>query len=143
MSVLGLHCFTGFSLVVASGGYSLLQCTGFSLWWLLLLRSTGSRHLGFSSCGSWALERRLSSCGTWAQLLRGMWDLPGPGLEPLSPALAGGFPTPATSGKPKIRIYFKRSWRGDVEPYFLSEDLESCIMHGEVHGREFLQELEM
>ena len=42
------------SLVAASGGYSSLWCTGFSLWWLLLLRSTGSRHAGFSSCGTWA-----------------------------------------------------------------------------------------
>ena len=56
----------GFALVAASGGYSSMRCTGFSLWWLLLLWSTGSRHAGFSSCGSWALEHRLSSCGTWA-----------------------------------------------------------------------------
>ena len=35
-----------------SGGYSLLRCTGFSLWWLLLLRSMGSRPTGFSSCGT-------------------------------------------------------------------------------------------
>ena len=34
--------------------------------WLLLLQSTGSRRVGFSSCGSWALERRLSSCGARA-----------------------------------------------------------------------------
>ena len=46
---------------------------------------------GLSSCGSRALERRLNSCGARAWLLRGMWDLPGPGLEPVSPALAGGF----------------------------------------------------
>ena len=39
------------SLVAVSGGYSLLQWAGFSLQWLLLLRSTGSRHVGFSSCG--------------------------------------------------------------------------------------------
>ena len=39
------------SLVAARGGYSLLQCAGFSLWWLLLLQSTASRHAGFSSCG--------------------------------------------------------------------------------------------
>ena len=45
---------TGFSLVVTSRGYSSLQCAGFSLWWLLLLWSTGSRHVGFSSCGAWA-----------------------------------------------------------------------------------------
>ena len=42
----------GLSLVVASGGYSSLRCKGFSLWWLLLLRSTGSRRMGFSSCGT-------------------------------------------------------------------------------------------
>ena len=34
------------SLVVVSGSYSLLRCAGFSLWWLLLLRSTGSRCAG-------------------------------------------------------------------------------------------------
>ena len=42
----------GLSLVVVSGGYSSLQCAGFSLWWLLLLWSTGSRRVGFSSCGT-------------------------------------------------------------------------------------------
>ena len=46
--------------------------------------------------------RRLSSCscGSRAQLLRGMWDLPRPGLEPMSPALAGRFSTTAPPGKP-------------------------------------------
>ena len=34
------------SLVAASGGYPLLWCVGFSSWWLLLLQSTGSRHVG-------------------------------------------------------------------------------------------------
>ena len=53
----------GLSLVVASGDYSSLRCAGFSLQWLLLLRSTGARRTGCSSCGSWTLERRLSSCG--------------------------------------------------------------------------------
>ena len=41
----------GLPLVVASGGYSSLQCAGFSLRWLLLVRSMGSRRVGFSSCG--------------------------------------------------------------------------------------------
>ena len=45
--------------------------------------------------------RRLSSCGSWAQLLRGMWDPPRPGLEPVCPALADGFSTTAPPGKPK------------------------------------------
>ena len=56
----------GFSLVAASGGSSSLRCAGFALQWLLLLQSTGSRRPGFRSCGSWALERRLSSCGAQA-----------------------------------------------------------------------------
>ena len=42
----------GLSLVAGSGGYSSLWCAGFSLRWLLLLRSTASRRAGFSSCGS-------------------------------------------------------------------------------------------
>ena len=42
------------SLIAASGGYSSLQCAGFSLWWLLSLWSTGSRYTGFSSCGTQA-----------------------------------------------------------------------------------------
>ena len=44
----------GLSLVAVSRGYSSLWCTGFSLWWLLLLWSMGSRHAGFSSCTTWA-----------------------------------------------------------------------------------------
>ena len=64
------------SLRCRSGAFSLLQCVGFSLWWLLLLQSTGSR--------AW----RLSSCGARAKLLRGMWNLPRAETETVSPALA-------------------------------------------------------
>ena len=64
---------------------------------------------GLSSCGSQALERRLSGCGTWAWLLCGMWDLPGPGLEPVSPALAGGFLTTAPPGKPPLEGFKQRN----------------------------------
>ena len=76
----------------------------------------------FSSCGEWGplfivvrgpltvvaslvaehrlQTRRLSSYSSRAQSLRGMWDLPRPGLEPVSPALAGRFSTTAPPGKP-------------------------------------------
>ena len=50
----GCVAVRGLSLVVASGGYSSLQCVGFSLLWLLLLQSTGSRCMGFGSCGTQA-----------------------------------------------------------------------------------------
>ena len=75
----------------------------------------------FSCCGKWGplsiavcgpltiaaslVERRLSSWGSRAQLLRGMWDLPRPGLEPMSPALAGRFSTTAPPGKPNSNLY--------------------------------------
>ena len=49
--------------------------------------------------------RRLSSCGSRAQLLRGKWDLPRPGLEPVSPALAGRFSTTAPPGKPEYMFF--------------------------------------
>ena len=53
----------------------------------------------FSSRGSQALERRLScSAGTEAHL-------PGPGIEPVSPALAGGFLTTRPPGKSHIFFY--------------------------------------
>ena len=79
----------GPSLVAASGGYSLLQCatshcSGFSCCGARALGTWASVVVahGLSSCGLWALERRLSSCGTQASLLRGMWNLPRPGLGP-------------------------------------------------------------
>ena len=49
--------------------------------------------------------RRLSNCGSRAQLLRGMWDLPRPGLEPVSPALAGRFSTTVPPGKPQKQLF--------------------------------------
>ena len=48
--------------------------------------------------------RRLSNCGSRAQLLCGMWVLPRPGLEPVSPALAGRFSTTAPPGKPVLLV---------------------------------------
>ena len=49
--------------------------------------------------------RRLSNCGSRAQLLRGMWDLLRPGLEPVSPALAGRFSITAPPGKPLVFLF--------------------------------------
>ena len=89
----------GLSLVVPSGISSSLDCVGCSLQWLLLWWSMGSRHAGVSSCGSPDLKHRLSSCGPQAWLLRGTWDLPRPGIEPVSPAWAGRFLSTLPPGK--------------------------------------------
>ena len=65
-----------------------------------LPRGVLTSHLGrFSCCNSGPLEHRLSSCGV--SLICGMWDLPGPGVEPVSPAWAGGFFTAEPLGMPQ------------------------------------------
>ena len=51
--------------------------------------------------------RRLGNCSSRAQLLCGMWDLPRPGLEPVSPALAGRFSTTVPPGKPYSEFLIK------------------------------------
>ena len=56
-----------------------------------------------------AVAHTLSSCGTLDSLLRGMWDLCGPGLEPVSPPLAGGFLTTVPPGKP-LFVSFSNSF---------------------------------
>ena len=62
-----------------SKGYSLVEVHR------LLIHCTG-----FSCCRAHALERMgVSSCGKQAYLFRGMWDLPRPGIQPTSLALAG------------------------------------------------------
>ena len=83
----------GLSPVAASGGHSSSRCAGL-----------------FTIAASPVVEhrlqtRRLSSCGSRAQLLRGMWDLPRPGLKPVSPALAGRLSTTAPPGKPIFFIF--------------------------------------
>ena len=73
------------SLVVVSGGYSLLRCAGFSLQWLLLLRSMGSRLTGFRSCSTWAsavVARGLSSCSSQASLPAACGIFPDQGSNP-------------------------------------------------------------
>ena len=51
-------------------------------------------------CCAWASDcSGFSCCGAQAQLLCGMWGLPGAGLELVSPASAGRFLTTAPPGK--------------------------------------------
>ena len=78
----------GLPPAAASGGHSSSRCTGLSLSRPLLLRSTGS------SCAGSAIvahgPSHSTACG----------NPPRPGLEPVSPALAGRLSTTAPPGKP-------------------------------------------
>ena len=68
---------------------------------LSLVAASGPLTIGAPLVAEHRLQtRRLSSCGSRAQLLRGMWEPPRPGLEPVSPALAGGLSTTVPPGKP-------------------------------------------
>ena len=71
--------------------------------------------------------RRLSSCGSQAQLLRGMWNLPRPGLEPVSPALAGRLSTTAPPGKPLYSFLNPQMYQKVVN------NLSSLIVHCTFH----------
>ena len=74
----------------------------------LLIAVRGPLTIAASPAAEHRLQtRRLSNCGSRAQLLRGMWDLPRPGLEPTSPALAGRLSTTAPPGKPPKPFYMR------------------------------------
>ena len=86
----------GFSLVLASRGCSLVAGPGllFAVASLAAEQTPGPQAsvtaaYGLGSCDSWGLEHWLSSWGTQALLLQSMYDLPGLGIEPMSPALVG------------------------------------------------------
>ena len=92
--MLGLCCCAGFSLVAVSGGHSLAAVCRLLTVASFLLQSRGSRAKG------------LSSHGVRAWLLQGVWHLPRPGIEPMSPALVGRLLTtepPGTSYSSNIR----------------------------------------
>ena len=69
-----------------------------------------------------------------------MWDLPTPGLEPVSPALAGGFFTTAPPGKfPRVVFYMfvcQEHSLGDVQPFLSSSFFSTSPLHPQrTHSR--------
>ena len=98
LAVFGLHCCV----------WAFSSCVKWGLLFVVvrgLLIAVASLCCGAWALGAWAsvvAACRFSSCGSWAWLFHGMWDLPGSGLEPVSPALAGGFLTTAPPGKPSV-----------------------------------------
>ena len=98
LAMLGLHCCTQPFSSCSTQAY----CSGFSCCGAPTLGLCASvvGIQGLINCGLQAIEcTGFSSCGTWAQLLCALWNLPRPGIEPVSPALAGRFPSTVPPGK--------------------------------------------
>ena len=73
LAVIGLHCCTGFSLVMVSGvcspvvhGPLIAEASPVEEHGLQSTQASVVVIHGLSSCGSWAVEHRLSSCGAAA-----------------------------------------------------------------------------
>ena len=123
--------FTTFIRFMSGGAGSLLPCRLFCSCWVsvavqafLQLRRAGlhagcgarSRG-GFSCCKAQTLGH--VGTGPWgtgsvvaviqARWLRGAWDLPGSGIKPVPPALAGGLLTTEPPGKPYVRCHLVSS----------------------------------
>ena len=86
-------------------------------------RAPPFEHSGFSSCSRRAQQLlnsdtqtpRLQQLWPWALLLLGRWDLPRPGIQLMSSALAYVFLTSGPQGKSKMNF---------LRPYFLMTCLE-------------------
>ena len=85
LAMLCLCSVCGLSLIVARVGYSLV----------------GVHELLVALiCRAWVLGLPgFSSCGARGSLPRSMWNLPGPGIKPVSLALRGGFLATEPPGK--------------------------------------------
>ena len=79
---------------------------------------------GLSSSSFLALEHRLNSWGTRALLLSSMWNLPGPRIELISPALVGGFLSTVPPGKSSL-IYLACCHQATLSSYLSS----SAVKH--------------
>ena len=105
LAVLGLRCGAGFSLVVASGGYSLVVVCR-----LLTAAASLPVEHGLQVCGLqqlWLPGSRAQAQYLWsmglvaAQHVGSSWTK---GIKPVSPALAGGFFTTEPPGKPSFSL---------------------------------------
>ena len=99
-----VHCFLLLKVLFIFGfTESSLLCVPFPL------VSGGGGHslvVVLTAVVSFVAEHRLSSGGRPAYLLRGMWDPPGTGIEPVSPSWAGKFSTTRPPGK-SLHVFLK------------------------------------
>ena len=93
LDVQPLHNQCCLALVTSFSAVCVFRLLYFWLRWVFILL-----HAGFSSCDA------------RAYLPHGMWDIPGPGIEPTSPALEGGFLTTEPPGKLSVSLVFNSAY---------------------------------
>ena len=109
----------GLSFAAVSWGFSSWRCAGFSLPWLLLVRSAGSKCVGFSSCTTGTRIPWLLGSRAWASLLQGMWDLSGSSWtrdRTCISCIAGRF---FTTEPPVLLLGQHRQWLFGLTVYWL------------------------
>ena len=110
--MLGLHCCTGSSLVVASKGYSLVAMHSLLIVVVSLVVEHGLQELwlegsevaasGLQSTGLVGVVHRLGCSMVYG-------NLPGSDIKPMSPALVDGLFTTEPPGKPKTGLDLMKS----------------------------------
>ena len=93
MSLCGLFASYSKQGLLSGCGAQASRCGGFSCGVQALA------HASFGRCSLRAPGHRLNCCGAQAQLLHSRWDLPRPGIEPVSPTSVGRFFTTEQAGK--------------------------------------------
>ena len=113
------------------------HCGGFSC------GATGSRRQasevvaqGLIGCDLRALEYLgFSICGAWASFLCGMWNFPGPKIEPMSPSLVGTSLTTLPPGEVQVLWTLNQendvTWRRKWQP-------TPVFLPGKSHGQRSL-----
>ena len=105
LAALGLCSARAFSSC-SEQGLLQLWCMGLSLWWFLLLQSMGSRCAGlWHHEGSGVVTHGLS-CSMACEFFLG------PGIESMSPPLAGGFLTTEPREKPLCSFEMQQEFNG-------------------------------
>ena len=130
-------------LVAVSWGYSSLRCAGFSLQWLLLLRSMGSRRTGsvvvahgLQSAGSVVVVHGLS-CSTACRIFPGQGSNPCPciGRRILNNCATREVSLSQTVNSFKLNEVRKQtSWSKQIQPKAIRKGT-NCLSHATSSGQ--------
>ena len=118
--MLGLHCCTQASLVEAIRGYSSLRVLELLITETSCCRAQAPGCVGFSACGSQAVEQRLTVVAHRGLVAsHHVGDLLEPGIKPVSPALCRRFLNHWTTREAwgyfwpnRVFSSFRIRWRG-------------------------------